>query len=74
MRVCIVSEGSYPITKGGLSEWAHLLIKTSKYIDFDVLCIGPDKKYENVYDRLPNLHRVIVRPLACTNGNSHRTN
>jgi hypothetical protein len=49
MKVCIVSEGSYPVVRGGLSEWAHMLIKTLKDVQFDLYCIAPEGKTEPVY-------------------------
>ena len=62
MKVCIVSEGSYPAVRGGLSEWAHLLIKTLKDIQFDVLCIVPPGISKSVYEKLPNMDQVVITP------------
>lgn len=72
VRVCIISEGAYPIVRGGLSEWAHLLIKTLTDIEFDVLCIARTGKEKGVYDKLPNLNRVMIRPLL-TSGPPRRS-
>jgi len=44
MRVCIIAEGSYPIIRGGLSEWAHMLIKALKDVTFDIYCITPHRR------------------------------
>ena len=65
MKICIISEGSYPIVRGGLSEWAHMLIRHSKDIEFDVFCILPtaEKKWESIYEKLPNVNQVIKKPL-----------
>ena len=65
MKVCIISEGSYPIVLGGLSEWAHMLIKHLKDIEFDVFCIAPtlEDKWVPVYEKLPNVGQVIIKPL-----------
>lgn len=60
MKVCIIAEGSYPIFRGGLSEWAHQLIKESKHIDFDVVCIAPPGRKQELYDRLPNVERLVI--------------
>jgi len=70
MRVCIISEGSYPVCRGGLSEWAHELIKELEFIEFDIFCIAPPKKTKPVYDRLPNLKSVVI--LEVTNTDSSR--
>ena len=65
MKVCIVSEGSYPVVRGGLSEWAHMLIKHLPDIEFDVFCITPtaERKWVPVYEKLPNVNKVTIRPL-----------
>ncbi len=63
MKVCIVSEGAYPIERGGLSEWAHLLIKTMKDIEFDVLCVTPIGKEPIIYEKLPNINKRILAPI-----------
>ncbi len=67
MKVCIVSEGSYPIVRGGLSEWAHLLIKTLPDIEFDVYCIAPDMHSNIVYEKLPNVRDIVIHPLIDVN-------
>ena len=68
MRVCIIAEGSYPIIRGGLSEWAHMLIKALKDVTFDVYCITPteESKWKPVYEKFPNVDRVIIKPLIRT--------
>jgi len=65
LKICIISEGSYPITRGGLSEWAHMLIKHLPDIEFDVFCITPtaEDKWVPVYEKLPNVGQVIIKPL-----------
>jgi len=68
MRVCIIAEGSYPIIRGGLSEWAHMLIKALKDVKFDVYCITPtaENKWKPVYEKFPNVDRIIIKPLIRT--------
>jgi glycosyltransferase involved in cell wall biosynthesis len=75
MRVCIVAEGSYPIVRGGLSEWAHMLIKALKDVTFDVFCISPDaeRNWQPVYEKFPNVDRVIIRPLIRAGGGNKTT-
>ena len=68
MRVCIIAEGSYPIIRGGLSEWAHMLIKALKNVTFDIYCISPtaESKWKPVYEKFPNVDKVIINPLIRT--------
>jgi glycosyltransferase involved in cell wall biosynthesis len=70
MKVCIIAEGSYPIIRGGLSEWAHMLIKALKNVQFDVYCITPtdEHKWKPVYEKFPNVDQVIIKPLIRTGG------
>ena len=35
MKICLISEGSYPIVRGGVSEWTQQLIKGLHFVDFD---------------------------------------
>jgi len=65
MKVCIISEGSYPMIPGGLSEWAHMLIKNLKNVEFEIFCIVPFEEARPwVYERLPNINQVVVRPIV----------
>ncbi len=66
MRVCIISEGCYPIIHGGFSEWAHLLIRTLKDIEFEfeVLCISAKENEAPIYEKLPNVRTVTIKPLG----------
>ena len=68
MRLCIIAEGSYPFIRGGLSEWAHILIKALKDVRFDVYCITPtaDVKWKPVYEKFLNAERVVIKPLIST--------
>jgi polysaccharide biosynthesis protein PelF len=64
MKVCIISEGSYPVLRGGLSEWAHMLITSLGDVTFDIFCIVPyDEPQVPVYKKLPNVDRVIIKPI-----------
>ncbi len=60
MKVCIISEGSYPIVRGGVSEWAHQFIKKLGYIDFDVFCLAPSGQERQIYEKLPNVDIVKI--------------
>ena len=60
MKVCIISEGSYPVVQGGLSEWAHELIKELNYVNFDVFCIAPPGRKKPLYAKLPNVDRISI--------------
>ena len=63
MKVCVISEGGYPVARGGLGEWAHSLISNLKQIDFAVFAIvGEGDK--PVWKRLPNVSSMTVIPFT----------
>jgi glycosyltransferase involved in cell wall biosynthesis len=64
MRVCIVAEGSYPIGRGGVSEWTHQLINGLPRVDFDVFCLAPTGHEKALYETPQNVGNMEVRALA----------
>lgn len=52
--VCLILEGTYPYVTGGVSGWAHGLIREQSHLTFHLLAIMPrDGELELKYD-LPN--------------------
>jgi len=66
LKVCMISEGSYPVCRGGLSEWAHELIKQLKFIEFDIFCIAPPQRTKSLYDKLPNIKNIVTVEVSNT--------
>lgn len=59
LRVTILSEGAYPIAKGGVSEWMDMLIRNMHDVKFNIFCITP-QRYSINYDlSLHNIENVI---------------
>lgn len=44
MRICLILEGSYPYTHGGVSSWANQMINEMKEHEFVLWVIGPRAK------------------------------
>ena len=44
MRICILSEGCYPYTVGGVSGWVHSMIQTFPKQEFVLLCMIANRK------------------------------
>jgi glycosyltransferase involved in cell wall biosynthesis len=65
-KVCIIAEGCYPIFRGGLSEWAHELIKQLNFTNFDIFCIAPPGPKRQLYDGLPNVGRVVISEVTAS--------
>ena len=62
MRICIISEGSYPIVRGGVSEWTQQLIKGLPSLDFDIFCLAPTGQeiWISEYDKPSNVRSVTI--------------
>ncbi|WP_456454346.1 GT4 family glycosyltransferase PelF [Methanopyrus sp.] len=63
-EVTIVTEGTYPITLGGVTTWVQRLIEHSSNVRFNVLCLAPSGKAEPVVDIPENVRDVVVRELV----------
>ena len=54
MKICLMLEGSYPHVTGGVSTWAHMLIKNMPEHEFVIFSIGAEEKYSGDFKyRLP---------------------
>jgi glycosyltransferase involved in cell wall biosynthesis len=42
--ICLILEGTYPYVSGGVSGWAHELIKSQDHMTFHLVCLLPNKK------------------------------
>jgi glycosyltransferase involved in cell wall biosynthesis len=54
--VCLILEGTYPFVTGGVSIWAHQLIREQSHLSFHLVAIVPkDAELELKYDLPPNV-------------------
>ena len=62
MKICIISEGSYPIVRGGVSEWTQQLINELPSLDFDIFCLAPtgQETWISEYEKPPNVKGVTI--------------
>lgn len=60
MRVCLIFEGSYPYSYGGVASWANQLIHAMSDIEFVLLTISPDsrKRGKFLYDIPENVKEI----------------
>lgn len=60
MRICIVAEGCYPYTVGGVSGWIHSMIKSFPDYEFVILSIVPNRSWRGkfVYELPANVVEV----------------
>ncbi|MEW9553885.1 GT4 family glycosyltransferase PelF [Nonomuraea sp. NPDC050783] len=63
MKVTLVSEGTYPFAMGGVSVWMDQLIRGMPDYTWDVVAMTVDGRERPVWERPPNLQKVISVPL-----------
>ena len=63
MRVCLLTEGTYPYVRGGVSTWCHELIRGFPAIDFVVYALVSNPTTTPEYELPPNVSRVLTIPL-----------
>jgi glycosyltransferase involved in cell wall biosynthesis len=62
--ICLILEGTYPYARGGVSEWAHLLIKGLPDVTFHLWCIiSTGASAKPAYELPPNVLGVTNVPL-----------
>jgi polysaccharide biosynthesis protein PelF len=52
--VCLLLEGTYPYVRGGVSSWAHDLIRSHADITFHIVCILPGSEAPAMKFELPS--------------------
>jgi len=58
LDVCIISENSYPVSFGGVSEWCKNLIEKMGAVDFQLFTLAPDDKIK--YKLPKNITKNII--------------
>ena len=53
LTVCLVTEGSYPHTKGGVSTWCDMLVRGLPEVRFVLLSLVASPSVRPVYARSP---------------------
>jgi glycosyltransferase involved in cell wall biosynthesis len=65
LNVALISEGSYPTGKGGVSEWCHSLITGMKDVKFNVISMSSNNI---IRYKLPvNIREVVIEHLHSPN-------
>ena len=63
MRVCLLTEGTYPFVRGGVSTWCHELIVGLPEIEFVVYALVGHPGVRAEYALAPNVTQLIAVPL-----------
>ena len=65
LNVTLISEGSYPTGKGGVSEWCHSLIRGMNDVRFNVFSMSSEKELR--YKLPGNVEKIVVEHLHSPN-------
>ena len=63
LSVCLVTEGTYPHYKGGVSTWCDLLVRGLPEVRFVLVSLVADPSALPVFELPPNVVRLITVPL-----------
>ena len=68
MRICIVAEGCYPYTAGGVSSWANSLVKSFPEYDFVILAVLANRELRGKFamelpENVVEVHEVYLDDL-----------
>ena len=63
MRVALVTEGTYPVTTGGVSTWCDQLLRGMPEHDWTVLALTSSGTEEPVWARPGSVRSVILHPV-----------
>ncbi len=61
MKVCLISEGAYPTSRGGVSEWCHSLIDGMRDVQFNIFSLSAEKLLR--YNLPENVEEVKIEHL-----------
>ena len=66
MKVCMIAEGCYPYSVGGVSSWIHSMIKLFPEIEFCLVTIVADRSVSGKFeyelpDNLTQIHEVYLQ-------------
>lgn len=71
--VCLVLEGTYPYVTGGVSNWAHDLIKAQRHLTFHLVALVPPGPEAALRFELPPNVVGLTRVELQTLGTGHRS-
>jgi glycosyltransferase involved in cell wall biosynthesis len=64
LKICILSENSYPVSTGGVSEWCEYLVKGMPQNDFHILTIASSNQFK--YDPPSNVEVSVFKMVQPT--------
>ena len=63
LRVCLLTEGTYPYVRGGVSTWCDELIRGLDDLTFTVYALIGNPSASLEYELAPNVNRILCVPL-----------
>ncbi|MHA1860320.1 MAG: GT4 family glycosyltransferase PelF [Candidatus Asgardarchaeia archaeon] len=68
MRVCMIAEGTYPVSMGGVATWIHTIIENMPDIEFSVVSLVPSKEVISKFSKTKNLKEMIYVQIPESDG------
>ena len=62
-KICLISEGTYPISIGGVSRWIQSIVSSMPNIDFEIISLTPNKKIKYNYNLPKNIKKIHLWPV-----------
>ncbi len=62
-KVCLITEGTYPLSIGGVSKWTHTLISKMPDVEFEIISLTPDRRIKFNYKPPKNVKEVYLHPI-----------
>ncbi|MEM2109425.1 MAG: GT4 family glycosyltransferase PelF [Candidatus Odinarchaeota archaeon] len=62
-RICLITEGTYPLTIGGVSKWTHTLVSHMPDLEFEIISLVPDTKTRFNYTPPKNVKEIHLWPI-----------
>ncbi len=57
--VCLILEGTYPYTIGGVSKWTHTLVKNLREFKFSIVHLYADERKETKFEIPENVDSIV---------------
>ncbi|WEU40199.1 MAG: GT4 family glycosyltransferase PelF [Candidatus Odinarchaeum yellowstonii] len=62
-KVCLITEGTYPLAIGGVSKWTHTLVSKMPDVEFEILSLTPDRTVKFNYKPPRNVKEIHLHPI-----------
>ena len=62
-KICLITEGTYPISIGGVSKWIHTIVSNMPNVEFEIISLVPDNNLKFQYNLPSNVKKIHFWPI-----------